>query len=248
MQVKTCDVVYDDSIRCRMLDLRCRTNIRHRMAAMSYVLRHRMLRCRTCLTYDIDIRCRTSGTYDIVGVRCRTCMTYDIVCNIGIIRCRTSDVRHRTSARIQMEGPGFRRTDCGQSLLAGRPGSGRWPGLTQAGRRPPTRSRTRPDGTSSWLVSWTWCFRHLLDVSWASSVTQRRFRRLARPGSECRVWAARTVTSYYTSAQAAPPSALTPPSAGSEPGTQTCLGPYLMLMTGWDSLRAGSESSLLRGD
>jgi hypothetical protein len=102
MQVKTCDVVYDDSIRCRMLDLRCRTNIRHRMAAMSYVLRHRMLRCRTCLTYDIDIRCRTSGTYDIVGVRCRTCMTYDIVCNIGIIRCRTSDVRHRTSARIQM--------------------------------------------------------------------------------------------------------------------------------------------------
>jgi hypothetical protein len=104
MQVKTCDVVYDDSIRCRMLDLRCRTNIRHRMAAMSYVLRHRMLRCRTCLTYDIDIRCRTSGTYDIVGVRCRTCMTYDIVCNIGIIRCRTSDVRHRTSARIQMVG------------------------------------------------------------------------------------------------------------------------------------------------
>jgi hypothetical protein len=103
MQVKTCDVVYDDSIRCRMLDLRCRTNIRHRMAAMSYVLRHRMLRCRTCLTYDIDIRCRTSCTYDIVGVRCRTCMTYDIVCNIGIIRCRTSDVRHRTSARIQMD-------------------------------------------------------------------------------------------------------------------------------------------------
>ena len=33
-------------------------------------------------------------------------------------------------------------------------------------------------------------------MSWASSVTQRRFRRLARPGSECRVWAAaaRTVT------------------------------------------------------
>jgi hypothetical protein len=37
-------------------------------------VRHRMLRCRTCLTYDI----------------------------VGIIRCRTSDVRHRTSARIQM--------------------------------------------------------------------------------------------------------------------------------------------------
>jgi hypothetical protein len=102
MQVKTYDVVYNDSIRCRTSDLRYRINIRYRMVAMSYVLRHRMLRCRTCLTYDIDIRCRTSCTYDIVGVRCRTCMTYDIVCNIGIIRCRTSDVRHRTSARIQM--------------------------------------------------------------------------------------------------------------------------------------------------
>jgi hypothetical protein len=102
MQVKTYDVVYDDRIRCRMSDLRYRVNIRHRMIAMSYVLRHRMLRCRTCLTYDIDIRCRTSCTYDIVVVRCRTCMTYDIVCNIGIIRCRTSDVRHRMSARIQM--------------------------------------------------------------------------------------------------------------------------------------------------
>jgi hypothetical protein len=33
---------------------------------MSYVLRHRMLRCRTCLTYDIDIRYRTCTTYDIV--------------------------------------------------------------------------------------------------------------------------------------------------------------------------------------
>ena len=77
MQVKTYDVVYDDSIRCRTSDLRYRINIRHRMVAMSYVLRHRMFRCRTCLTYDI-------------------------VCNIGIIGCRTSDVRHRTSARIQM--------------------------------------------------------------------------------------------------------------------------------------------------
>jgi hypothetical protein len=37
-------------------------------------------------------------------------MTYDIVCNIGIIRCRTSDVRHRTSARIQMAGPPTRKT------------------------------------------------------------------------------------------------------------------------------------------
>jgi hypothetical protein len=103
MQVKTYDVVYDDSIRCRTSDLRHRINIRHRIVTMSYVLRHRMLRCRTCLTYDIDIRCRTSYTYDIVGVRCRTCMTYDIVCNIGIIRCRTSDVRHRRLARIQMK-------------------------------------------------------------------------------------------------------------------------------------------------
>ncbi len=76
MQVKTYDVVYDDSIRCRTTDLRCRMNIRHRLNTMSYVLRHR---------------------------RCTTYMTYDIVCNIGIIRCRTSDVRHRTSARIQME-------------------------------------------------------------------------------------------------------------------------------------------------
>ena len=41
------------------------------------------------------------------------------------------------------EGPGCRGTGCGQSLLAGCPGSGRCPGLTQAGRRPPTRSRTR---------------------------------------------------------------------------------------------------------
>ena len=115
MQVKTYDVVYVYSIRCRTSDLRRRINIRHRMVAMSYVLRHRMLRCRTYLTYDIDIRCRTyttydivrvlcrtCTTYDIVWVRCRTCLTYDIVCNICIIRCRTSDVRHRTSARIQM--------------------------------------------------------------------------------------------------------------------------------------------------
>jgi hypothetical protein len=50
-------------------------------------------------------------------------------------------------------------------------------------------------GTSSWLVSWTWCFRHLLDVSWARSVTQRRFRRLAGVrvqgvgrGREDRIW------------------------------------------------------------
>ncbi len=108
MQVKTYDVVYDDSIQCRTSDLRYRINIRNHMVAMSYVLRHRMLQCRMCLTYDIDIRCRTSCTYDrdirVVGVRCRTCMTYDIrvVCNIGIIRCRTSDVRRRMSARIQM--------------------------------------------------------------------------------------------------------------------------------------------------
>ncbi len=62
------------------------------------------VRCRTCLTYDIDIRCCTCTTYYIVWVLCctSTCLTYDIVCNIGIILCRTSDVRHRTSARIQM--------------------------------------------------------------------------------------------------------------------------------------------------
>ncbi len=69
-------------------------------------IRHRMLRCRTCLTYNIDIRCRTCTTYDIVRVQCHgrtsTCTTYDIVCNIGFIRCRTSDVRHSTSAIIQM--------------------------------------------------------------------------------------------------------------------------------------------------
>jgi hypothetical protein len=73
MQVKTYDVVYDENIRCRTSDLRYRMHVRHRM-----------LRCRTCLTYDIDIRCRTYSTYDIVRVRCRTCTTYDIVCNIGI--------------------------------------------------------------------------------------------------------------------------------------------------------------------
>jgi hypothetical protein len=91
MQVKTYDVVYDENIQCRTSDLRYRMHVRHRM-----------LRCRTCLTYDIDILCRTCTTYDIVRVKFRTCITYDIVCNIGIIRCRTSDVRHRTSARIQM--------------------------------------------------------------------------------------------------------------------------------------------------
>jgi hypothetical protein len=74
--------------------------LRHRMLRN---IRHHMLRCRTCLTYDINIRCRTCTTYDIVRVRCRTCTTYDMVCNIGFIRCRTSDVRDRTSARIQME-------------------------------------------------------------------------------------------------------------------------------------------------
>ncbi len=93
-----------DNILCRTSDLRYSVHVLHRM-----------LRCRMCLTYDIDMRCRTCTTYDIVGVRCRTtsygydvvrvqcrtCTTFDIVCNIGIIRCRTSDVRHRTSARIQ---------------------------------------------------------------------------------------------------------------------------------------------------
>jgi hypothetical protein len=92
MQVKTYDVVYDENIRCSTSDLRYRMHVRHRM-----------LLCRTCLTYDIDILCRTCTTYDIVRVRCRACITYDIVCNIGIIRCHTSDVRHRTLARIQMQ-------------------------------------------------------------------------------------------------------------------------------------------------
>ncbi len=93
MQVKTCNVVYDESIRCRTSDLRYRMH-----------LRHRLLRCRTC--YDIVccgvvLAWRTISIYDVVRaprttwVRCRTCLTYDIVCNIGIIRC------HRTSARIQ---------------------------------------------------------------------------------------------------------------------------------------------------
>jgi hypothetical protein len=87
------------NMRCR---IRC--DIRYRMFDIRYrmYVRYRMLLCRTCLTYDIDIRCRTCTTYDIVRVLYRTCLTYDIVCNIGIIRCRTSDVRHRTSARIQM--------------------------------------------------------------------------------------------------------------------------------------------------
>jgi hypothetical protein len=99
IQVKTYDVVYDENIQCRTSDLRYRMHILHRM-----------LRCRMCLTYDIDIRCPTCTTYDIVRVRCRTCTTYDIVCNIGIIRCRTSDVRHRTSARIQMQYVPFARS------------------------------------------------------------------------------------------------------------------------------------------
>ncbi len=92
MQVKTYDVVYDENIRCRTSDLRYRMHVRHRIS-MSYVhhVRHR------------NIRCRTWCTYNIVRVLCRTCITYDIVCNIGIIRCRTSDVRHRTSIRIQMQ-------------------------------------------------------------------------------------------------------------------------------------------------
>ena len=49
------------------------------------------------------------------------------------------------AAGVGGEGPRCQGTGCGQSLLAGCPGSGRCPGLTQAGRslRPPTRSRTR---------------------------------------------------------------------------------------------------------
>jgi hypothetical protein len=43
-----------------------------------------------------------------------------------------------------------------------------------------------------------------------------------------------------------PPSALTPPAAGSEPGTQACLGPYLLLiewqMTGWDRAESRVEA------
>jgi hypothetical protein len=94
MQVKTYDVVYDENMRCRTSELRYRMHVRHWI-----------LRCRMCLAYDIDIRCRTCTTYDIVRVLCRTCITYDIVCNIGITRCSTSDVRHRTSANIQMSLP-----------------------------------------------------------------------------------------------------------------------------------------------
>ena len=95
MQVKTYDVVYDDSIRCRTSDLRRRINIRHRMVAMSYVLRHR----RGTMSYVHDVRHRISMSYVRYvrhrNIRCRS--TYDI----AIIRCRMfirrrrSDVRHR---------------------------------------------------------------------------------------------------------------------------------------------------------
>jgi hypothetical protein len=68
MQVKTCDVVYDDSIRCRMLDLRCRTNIRPRMAAMSYVLRHR----RGTMSYVHDVRHRVQHRYYTMSYVWRT--------------------------------------------------------------------------------------------------------------------------------------------------------------------------------
>ncbi len=40
------------------------------------------------------VRHETTDTDSATQVRCRLCTTYDIVCNIGIIRCSTSDVRH----------------------------------------------------------------------------------------------------------------------------------------------------------
>ncbi len=45
-------------------------------------------------------------------------MTYDIVCNIGIIRCRTSDVQHRTLAIIQMSSDFFWMSEETTCLLA----------------------------------------------------------------------------------------------------------------------------------
>ena len=127
------------------------------------------------------------------------------------------------AARAQAAGPGSFRLAAGRRLGVGlRLG-------TQA-------------SSSSWLVSWTWCFRHLLDVSWASSVTQRWFRRLVRVRVQGvgRGRADRDMIVLYLGPDGTrpPPSALTPPAAGSEPGTQACLGPYLLLiewqMTGWD--------------
>jgi hypothetical protein len=85
MQVKTCDVVYDDSIRCRMLDLRCRTNIRHRMAAMSYVLRHR----RGTMSYVHDVRHRVQHRYYTMSYVWRT-TSYVGKNPDGTWRCTTS--------------------------------------------------------------------------------------------------------------------------------------------------------------
>ena len=158
------------------------------------------------------------------------------------------------AAGVGGEGPRCQGTGCGQSLLAGRPGSGRCPGLTQAGRslRPPTRSRTRNFKLAGELdlVFQAPAGRVMGQFSYSKAVPQTGPARVRVQGVGRGREDRRDIVLLYLGSDGTrrPPSALTPPSAGSEPGTQTCLGPYLMLMTGWDSLRAGSESSLLRGD
>ena len=125
---------------------------------------------------------------------------------------------------------------------------------TQAGRslRPPTRSRTRNFKLAGELdlVFQAPAGRVMGQFSYSKAVPQTGPARVRVQGVGRGREDRRDIVLLYLGSDGTrrPPSALTPPSAGSEPGTQTCLGPYLMLMTGWDSLRAGSESSLLRGD
>ncbi len=79
------------------------SDLRYRMHVL---VRHSNIVCydvvhapRTTSIYDVV---RVPGTYDIVRVRCRTCTTYAIVCNISIIRCRTSDVGKNPDARQKL--------------------------------------------------------------------------------------------------------------------------------------------------
>ena len=96
--VKMYDVAYDVQHTMSYVNLRHRT-----LHTISYV-RHTI--SKVAISYVPMLRCRMSTsyvqTYDIVRLRHRTSKPTTSYVYVGIIRCRTSDLRCRRLARIQM--------------------------------------------------------------------------------------------------------------------------------------------------
>ncbi len=61
---------YDVQAKHHMIQYRIRCDIRYRMFDIRYRMhvRHHMLQCHMCQTYDIDIQLRTCTTYYVVMV------------------------------------------------------------------------------------------------------------------------------------------------------------------------------------